>query len=433
MEIPDDTFFSRLNTHVVIFPNREVNAPDDNKTLQLVNNLVSERDVGGERQSGIAQVSTEVGSVSTAVMVSVATPDSILIVFSIIFAPVAVGWLAWLQTGRPESLYLMLLPLSLCSTMIADNFVQKALAVLTDAPMVLTAVQSFFMGILGLLWSIVQFYREDLSLRELKKPLQLWVIVAVMFTVYQLLNHLVALFCSLSERTVFMNLCPVFSLIIETTLMPQKLQVTTSASSKTALAMMVVGALIFSAAYPDLTLIGSLVGLVMTFCVVPYRLAQRYVLTECLGLPLMLLVFYDGLFLAVPSSIIAAHDQPHFWTSFSGWIQDPSVPVMLVLSLCTFSLNHICALLLLRVSSATSLQVLQNFSNFLVVGLGVIFFRDKVLDSPLVSCGVIICLFGGLWYSLEANKLAAASADKKSEDNFEAPEAEAAPIKKVKA
>mmetsp|Transcript_36995 Transcript_36995/g.81262 ORF Transcript_36995/g.81262 Transcript_36995/m.81262 type:complete len:506 (-) Transcript_36995:9-1526(-) len=416
-ESSEDTFFVRLNTLVMVFANEEIADPLQNKTLQLVNSLVSERDVGGERKTGLAQVTTEVHAKTTSVSVSIATPDSILLVMFTIFAPVILGWVAYLETGRPESLYVVLLPLSLCSTMIADNFVQKALAVVTDAPMVVTAVQAVAVGVIGLLWSIVQFHKQSLSLSEIKRPLMLWALVAVMFTVYQLFNHLVALLCSLSERTVFMNLCPIFSLVIETTLMPQKLQVETSWQSKTALAMMVMGALIFSAEYPDLTLVGSAVGLVMTLCVVPYRLAQRYVLSECLGLPIMLLVFYDCSFLAVPSSIIAVHDQPHFWRSLSGWISHESVPVMLVLSLFTFATNHICALALLRVSSATSFQVLQNFSNFLVVGLGVVFFRDKVLSSPLVSSGIIVCLLGGLWYAVESNKLstvaaAAASAQK---------------------
>ena len=41
---------------------------------------------------------------------------------------------------------MMLLPITLCATLIGDNFVNKSLAVLMDAPMAITSVQAFAMA-----------------------------------------------------------------------------------------------------------------------------------------------------------------------------------------------------------------------------------------------------------------------------------------------
>merc|ERR1719230_2339613 len=139
----------------------------------------------------------------------------------------------------------------------------------------------------------------------------------------------------------------------------------------------------------------------MVVAVVPYRLAQRYTLSVAKMLPVMLLVMYDGFFLCTPSTAVAAAETKHFLQTWEGWMSDSSIPLLLFLSILTFTANHACALLVLQMNSATALQVYQNLSNFIVVALGIIFFGDDVLSSPLVMIGLLMCLVGGLWYAIE--------------------------------
>jgi len=364
-----------------------------------------------QRQQGFVKIIARIDGEKTSTLdVEIATPFTIMCVFLVMYTPILLGWILYFHFGRQEKHYQLLLPLTLCTTLIGDNFVNKSLAVLMGAPMVITACQALSMGCFASLWTAVELNRTPLCWATVRGPLGTWSIVAVMFTLYQLMNHFVALYCSLAERTVFTNLCPVISLLFEVSMMPSNLKIEASFNMKCALFFLVAGAITFSLGYPDFTSLGVFFASMMVVAVVPYRLAQRYALNEARYLPVMLLVAYDGFFLATPSSSIAAVEQTHFMTTYDGWMSDSSVPIMMVLSMMTFTGNHICALLMLSMNSATALQVYQNLSNFVVVGLGIVVYGDNVLSSPLVLIGLITCLMSGLWYAVEAQPKAPSEA-----------------------
>eukprot|EP00928_Gymnodinium_smaydae_P062451 TRINITY_DN46309_c0_g1_i1.p1 TRINITY_DN46309_c0_g1~~TRINITY_DN46309_c0_g1_i1.p1 ORF type:complete len:496 (-),score=72.36 TRINITY_DN46309_c0_g1_i1:328-1815(-) len=361
-----------------------------------------------EERVGFLRVKTARGKDVTRFQVEVASPFTISVVFLTLYLPVAFGWLYYYSTGCDNRVYTLLLPLTLCATLVGDNFIQKSLAVIMSAPMAITSAQAAGMGVVGSIWTVMQMQVQPLTGHDLAYPLAVWGVVALMFTLYQLLNHLVAQYCSLAERTVFTNLCPVVSLLLEATVMPAALKATVSARSKMALSSLVFGAIVFSIQYPDFSTVGMAFASLMVLSVVPYRLAQRYALNASLFMPVMLLVAYDGFFLWVPSTMIASagHGASHYLQTWDGWLNDPSVQLMLVLSLLTFISNHAFALLLLRLGTATTLQVYQNLSNFAVVFLGIFFFGDNVMSSPLVLLGLTICLLSGLWYALEVQPAA---------------------------
>mmetsp|Transcript_64494 Transcript_64494/g.154005 ORF Transcript_64494/g.154005 Transcript_64494/m.154005 type:complete len:436 (-) Transcript_64494:13-1320(-) len=313
--------------------------------------------------------------------------------------PAALGWLAYLLTGR-EAIYLLLLPLTLCGSLVGDSFANKTLAAVLPAPMVITCGQALSMtAVASAAYSLQSRDSKSLPLREHFGILPRWFFVAVGFTFYQLTNHLVALFCSLSERTVIMNLCPAISLAVEATLLPEKIQASVSVSSASALALMVAGALLFSCQYPDFSAQGVAFAMLMVMSVVPYRLAQRSMLTEARTVPLMLLVGFDGICLSLPAMAISLQQQAALHQNFGSWLKDPSIFAVFLVSVVTFSVNHFSALAVLRVNSATALQVYQNISNFVVVGLGIIFFGDDVTSSPMIVAGLAISLSGGVWYA----------------------------------
>eukprot|EP00401_Gymnodinium_catenatum_P015004 CAMPEP_0117499136 /NCGR_PEP_ID=MMETSP0784-20121206/22083_1 /TAXON_ID=39447 /ORGANISM="" /LENGTH=491 /DNA_ID=CAMNT_0005294261 /DNA_START=76 /DNA_END=1551 /DNA_ORIENTATION=+ len=364
-----------------------------------------------EEQHGFVNIRMSKSIESTALEVQIASPMTITVVFVVMYVPIVFGWLFYFQKGCKEKHYALLLPVTLCTTLIGDNFIQKSLAVLMQAPMAITSAQAASMAVLSGIWTSGQVMVQPLDSTPLFWPLVMWGTVAIMFTLYQLLNHLVALYCSLAERTVFTNLCPVVSLAFEATIMPSNLKATVTLRSKVALALLVVGAFVFSVQYPDFSPMGILFASLMVVAVVPYRLAQRYALSESKTIPVMLLVCYDGLVLMTPSTVVASEEQKHYLQTWQGWMSDSSIPLLLFLSMLTFTGNHICALLVLRMNTATALQVYQNLSNFVVVTLGIVFLGDRVMSSPLVLVGLLICLWSGLWYAIEAQPKKPASED----------------------
>merc|ERR1719201_912578 len=115
------------------------------------------------------------------------------------------------------------------------------------------------------------------------------------------MNHLAYAICSLSERTVITNLSPLIVLAMESLMFSETLRPRVSFQGKLALALMVVGALLFSIQSPSFSLNGLAIAAVLLLATVPYRLAQRQFLAEAPEFHLTVLACIDGLALGVPS------------------------------------------------------------------------------------------------------------------------------------
>merc|ERR1711920_771807 len=125
-------------------------------------------------------------------------------------------------------------------------------------------------------------------------------------------------------------------------------------------------------------------------------------LFESMALPIGLCASYDGLFLIVPSAIVSSvHSDVNFWAKWGRWFASPSVCLLLALSLLTFTANHCVSLVMLRAGSATNYLVMHNLANVLVVCMGIIFFHENDLSSPLMLIGIFMSLGGGIWYAFE--------------------------------
>lgn len=338
---------------------------------------------------------------TTVVDVRIASPNTIVSVYLLIFVPVAMAWAAMRHYGTLDKHYLIILPITLCTTYIGLDLVNQSLSVLMNSPNALTAIQALSMVIASGMWTVGSEIREPKMSMRMVRPLTRWSIVAILYAVYQVLNHLVFYYCSLSERTVFMNLCPIVALCLESALLPAKAQKQVSYFGKMALFGMTFGAVLFALQYPNFSTTGVISALSMIVVIIPYRLMQRWLLVECCELPVAVLCCYDGLFLLAPSSLLTALSQDQFWSLLSTWFSDPSIVLMLVLSWASFIGNHVFVLLLLRETSATSAIVINNVSNFVVVLEGVLFFGDRVMENPLVLIGILISLCSGVWYSVE--------------------------------
>jgi len=338
------------------------------------------------------------------ITLDVASPNVIVSVYLLMYVPIGMGWMAVWQYGSQEAHYVALLPITLCALIVGLDLINQSLSIVMNSPMAITAIQGVALAVITGVWSILSEWRKPSVRGAMLWPLLSWGVVALMFTLFQLINHQVSYWCSLSERTVFTNLCPLVSMFVEITFMPKHIKVTVSFWSKMALATMVLGAILYSIQYPDFTPSGVFFASLMVAVIIPYRLMQRYLLAKCATMPLQLLAFCDGVFLIVPSSVISATQQNNFWTAWSSWFSHPSICLMLMLSLIIFMGNHICGLMMLRMGSATNYLVFHNLANFLVVTMGILFFGDDISSSPLELTGLIISLLGGLWYAVEMQR-----------------------------
>mmetsp|Transcript_24715 Transcript_24715/g.43221 ORF Transcript_24715/g.43221 Transcript_24715/m.43221 type:complete len:550 (-) Transcript_24715:49-1698(-) len=351
-------------------------------------------------------VSTDLGRQTRQVTVettevTIATPKDIIKVHLLFFIPLSILWSIYFYTGRKERVYMVILPISLCIMMVTQDLVNQSLAIVTKAPLGITACQASFMVLVTGVWSA----SVDSQVIKASDPWVYfrWCFVAVLFTIYQLVNHLVSFKCSLSERTVFNNLCPVVTIIFETFLMPASLKPKMNTSIMLSLASLVTGALLFSFASPEFTGPGILVALLMVVATVPYRLLQRGFLSDSKPRSIVFLAFIDGLFVFTVSFVTAFLKHKDFLTDLLFWFKHPSIFVMLVLSALTFAGTHLCGLALLRVSSATAYVVFQSLASFIEVALGILFFGDTVFGTPMACIGLGLSLASGLWYSSEVS------------------------------
>jgi len=311
-----------------------------------------------------------------------------------------VAWLGAFQSGTVAKHLGMLLPLTLCVMIIQTDLINQSLSVWMQSPMGITAFQAATMSIIGGLITPFMHFKSPIFSWQTLSSLATYSPAAVAYVVFQLVNHQVSYACSLSERVVFMNLCPAMFLLLESLVMPAHLQQKVSMAKVLSLGAMVLGAGMFALQYPSFTWGGISAAMVLISVVIPYRLVQRFALSGSKDLPVPFLCVFDGALLAAPSATIMEVHYDTFWATWSAWFQTPYITVALLMSIVCFSALHFSSLYVLRETSATSFQVYYNMANFVLVLLGVVLYNDRILDGPLVLGGILVSLAGGISYAI---------------------------------
>jgi hypothetical protein len=386
-----------------MFASLQLSRPEDAGKNQ---NITSQADGRLPRPSNMREKQAVLDAIDAkrqAKLKHIATPHTIVLVFIIIYTPILAGWFIVAKCGWQQKHVAVMLSISLCGCVIGLDLVNQSLSVIMDAPMAITAVQAFALLLISGSMTGVQEVTGPSSLtRQNCWPLATWACISVAFTVFQLTDHLVSYWCSLCERTIFMNLCPVVSILVERFAMPKSVRISVGARSVIALATMVLGAILFGVQYPNFSAQGVIVAALMVVILIPFRLAQRWFLHDCVGLPLPLLAALNGLSLTIPSAIISGDRHPHsFFATWGLWFETPGIATLILLSCFTFAANQYCGLAVLRLGSATNYLVMANLANVMLVLMGIFFFHDKVAGHYLEIVGLILSLFAGLWYAGE--------------------------------
>ena len=150
---------------------------------------------------------------------------------------------------------------------------------------------------------------------------------AACFACFQVADHFVSNYTSISERVILGNLVPVFAWMAEMTF-PETFQASdqgASISAKAALFSTVCGAVFFVTQDAALTPLGISSCALCSLVLLIYRLFQRGVLVTLLACPVTCLLTFDSLiscvisyFLCGPADLTALRD-------WSIWIETPQV------------------------------------------------------------------------------------------------------------
>lgn len=367
----------------------------------------------------------DAGSAHVEVQVDIATLPEILSVCMLLFVPLMMGWAYYFHQEAAScaqpGLYLFMIQLSVLATTVGGILVNQSLSILMRAPMSLTCVQAFSMFTIFACTVLAQQVRnafcQEPAGAEQAKPLEdgvcrqllMWTPAAFCFSVYQIADHLVSNDCSLSERTVFSNVNPVITLLLETGLSPflqahASERASASFSSRMALSLTVFGAFLFALNYPDFSWLGIEVSIFCSMACVIYRVAQRYILDHIRQASSIVLVSWDGLILTLPTFALSLRETTGYWqltdkTAWDVWLSDSSIVAMLALSFLFSGLGHFCSLQLMKVGTATLAVVMGNIGTSMCLFQGLLFFGDGENISPYVFIGICFSIAGGFWYA----------------------------------
>eukprot|EP00930_Biecheleria_cincta_P028967 TRINITY_DN20161_c0_g2_i1.p1 TRINITY_DN20161_c0_g2~~TRINITY_DN20161_c0_g2_i1.p1 ORF type:complete len:536 (-),score=71.23 TRINITY_DN20161_c0_g2_i1:27-1433(-) len=365
----------------------------------------------------------DVGGTDIEVTVDIATTHDIISVYMLLFVPLIMGWAYYFHQATSCSqpgLYLLLLQFSVLATTVGGLLVNQSLSVLMRAPMSLTCVQAFSMFAMFSCAVLAQQVRNGLCPDPsgaapgkpgdgIRRQLLMWSPAALCFSLYQVADHLVFNECSLSERTIFSNLNPALTLLLEASLSPVLQahvsdRTSASYSSRMALFLTVFGALLFGVNDPDFTWLGIEVSICSSVAHVIYRVAQRYILDRIQQASTIVLVSWDGFLLALPTFALSLRETTGYWyltdtKAWEVWLSDSSIVTMLALSLLNFGMAHFFAIQLTKVGTATLTVVMGNIGASICLFQGLVFFGDEVFKTPYMFIGICFSIAGGFWYA----------------------------------
>lgn len=329
----------------------------------------------------------------------IANVREILICHCVVFVPLVVAWCIYFSIGRPRWLYLIVLPLTLGCCEQTNMLTNQSLVAVTDAPMGLTACQAFLMMVCAGLW-IAAVDRDRIQQEGIHQYAAWLMPVTMLYTIYQLSNHIVSFKCSLSERAVLTNLCPVTVFIVERTMLPDVLKPNSSLISKVCLIGLVVGAVLYCSTTMDFRGGSTFIAYFMVLTRTGFKVIERSCLSGGKFLSTGFLAFIDGLFLMTVTTYLSLTSEGFLW-ELCLFLENPSSAILLLVSCMTFMGIHISGISMLRVGSATAYAVVQGLAGFIGVGLGLSFFGEDVFRDKLPAIGLAISLAAGLWYSIE--------------------------------
>jgi drug/metabolite transporter (DMT)-like permease len=289
--------------------------------------------------------------------------------------------------------YMILVTLSFAVCSASMHVLNKECVSLTAGPSTLTAIQMAMTVVITMAFNSREVMEAD------RKKLLRWCIVPVIYAAMLNSSLLGYQYLSLSLVTVFRNLSPLVTMMVEGAIMDAKDAPTVTPPVVGSLMMMVAGAVMFAHGQVESTKIGLCIVALNTLLAIGDRLLQRRLLVaECKDLPLSACMVLNNTLGMVPTLIMAftMHEVQGYEAHRAHWT-DPATLVLVALSGCMGMGIGFSGLMCQKVMTATSFQVLQNSSKLAVVVSGVYIFGDS-MASPSCASGMALSLLGSLFY-----------------------------------
>jgi len=289
--------------------------------------------------------------------------------------------------------YMALVGISFSASAVSMHTLNKVCVLLTGAPSTVTIIQMAMTVVATLAMNGREVLEAD------REKLLYWTAVPLMYAGMLNSSLLGYKYLSLCLVTVFRNLSPLVTMLVEGVIMDAENKPKVTTPVVMSLLMMVVGAFIFGYGQAHSTWLGLGIITLNTLLAIGDRLLQRRLLvSECKDLPLSACMTLNNTLGMLPTLVMAMamHEVDGYRHHSAAW-RDPATLVLIALSggmgLCIGFFGLMCQ----RAITATSFQVLQNVSKVAVVAVGVCVFGDP-MDSRYHVCGMALSLLGSAAY-----------------------------------
>jgi len=327
------------------------------------------------------------------------TTHRILELCALFLLPLIFGWtFHWFLTRRGSSYTVHFEVLLLCWSWMACSIgmhtLNKELVTLLKAPSTITIIQ---MGMAA--FAMFALNRQVVVEAFTQHPQQFkkWLIVPVIFSGILLSSFFTYTHVTLCVMTVVRNLGPLIALPIEMVVMPGGKKPFVSMEGLAAMLMMLLGAIVYAAVVPSISMIGiAFAVLNLVIAVIDRTVHRRLLAHDCKDLKLEFCTFINNFVGMLPAVGVALFTRELQHLDSRQWIRT-DVLVLLVLSgFVGLGISYL-GLAVQKKISATSFLVMQNVSKVFVVAIGIGLFGDPI-KSYFIVLGLFLSLAGSFWY-----------------------------------
>lgn len=319
--------------------------------------------------------------------------------FAMLFAAWTLYYIRKDMFAEKSVAYIVLAGFSFSVTSVSMHTLNKACVSFTGAPSTVTILQ-MFIAVVAIL--VVQGKEVFAAKRE---QLIRWCIVPVVYAAMLNSSLFGFQYVSLTMLTVFRNLAPLVTMMVEGIIMPPEHRPVVTLSIVSGLVVMIIGALLFTWGDASFSWTGLGIVLLNTIVAIFDRVLQRRLLVkECQDLPLSACMVVNNTLGVLPSVLLIflTGESAGYAKSAVNWA-DPGVLTLILMSGFMGLGIGFFGLMCQKAMTATSFQVLQNMSKVVVVSVGIGLFGDKV-DSPQRMIGIFLSLAGSAAYGVARSR-----------------------------
>jgi hypothetical protein len=335
----------------------------------------------GASASNGSSLFASVQTIGDATRVILAPPWVIAFSYSALTVFLTLMWHHCRVEGRWVTSFSRALAVTSCALLVGGLLVDQSLTLITEASYSLHAFQAAFMWCVGVAWFVCMDLHTVCG--DQWKALRNWLGVAIIFGISRVAGTCVGVWFP-AFADLRWSLCAIITLMLELTV-TKYFRFESSHLGDVAVGFLIIVGIIFC--FPHLKLGMSVVF--FAIIVAPMWLVQRWFLSALTG-PIAAMAALDGvftLFFLLPE----AWNETRFWNNWDIWLAQPSVILMLFLSLSLFISHHVCCLLILRLSSATTLGLLHISAHLFVAFLSVVFAgRFPTFSGVSVAVGTFV-------------------------------------------